>query len=116
MTVEDGAWINPKNYGETAWIPEKNHENPAKLLGLFFCMGIQASEKNFFAKFLWSPLFHWSPGAFPTSTRRFRTSDFPSLMRSGDQIPATAILPRRTAHDPLEGGAEGALGFVAERL
>jgi hypothetical protein len=28
---------------------------------------------------------------------------------------ATAILPWRTAHDPLEGCAEGAFGFVAER-
>ena len=29
--------------------------------------------------------------------------------------PATAILPWRTAHHPLEGCAEGAFGLVAER-
>jgi len=33
----------------------------------------------------------------------------------GNQIPAAAILPWRTARHPLEGGAEGAFGFVAER-
>src|SRR5882757_6747277 len=39
---------------------------------------------------------------------------FSPAMGRGDRILTTAILPRRRAHDPLEGRAEGAFGFVAE--
>src|ERR1700728_3951308 len=35
------------------------------------------------------------------------------LGRSGS-VPTT-VLARRTAHDPPEGGAEGAFGFIAQR-
>ena len=36
-------------------------------------------------------------------------------MRARRQVPGTAILPWRAAHDPLEGRAESVFGFVAER-
>jgi hypothetical protein len=82
---------------------------------------------------------HLSPRSFKNSTstwplpcvardsgtagqRRMSTCDRFELIRAGGflfamgcRIPATAILPRRTAHDPLEGCTEGAFGFVAER-
>src|ERR1700728_3502805 len=43
------------------------------------------------------------------------TGGLPHAMRRKSRIAATAILPWRAAHDPLEGCAEGALGIVAER-
>ena len=53
---------------------------------------------------------------FHAAARLLVGSASPHGMRGGNWFPSTAILARRTAHYSLEGGAEGAFGFVAERL
>jgi hypothetical protein len=47
--------------------------------------------------------------------RTGRRARFPPRYAHRNRIPATAVLSWRTAHDPLEGCAERAFGFISER-
>ena len=55
------------------------------------------------------------PDAARTLSRQLRAEqDGPQAILKLD-VYGTVILPWQTAHDPLEGCVEGALGFVVER-